>query len=193
MYAPLTQLAEGPFQSAISLTLRASAGSPALLTRSVAEAASGVDRGLALTFRTLSDYLDASLVQERVVAMIAGFFGALALPLAGLGLYGVTSYAVTRRRPEIGVRMALGASANAVMTLVLSRVAVLVGVGAAVGAAISVWAARFVAPLLYGLQPTDATTLIGAVLVLGTVGGIAGWIPARRAARVDPASVLRES
>ena len=120
-----------------------------------ARAITGVNRDLALTFRPLADQVDASLTQERVVAMLAGFFGALALLLAALGLYGVTSYAVSRRRTEIGIRMALGAAPGGVVRLVLSRVTLLVGIGVLVGGGISVWASKFVATLLYGLEPRD--------------------------------------
>ena len=108
--------------AAFNLNVRTSPGSSALLTRSIADAISGVNKDLALTFRPLSDQIGASLAQERIVAMLSGFFGGLALLLAGLGLYGVTSYAVSRRRTEIGIRMALGAAPAGVVRLVLSRV-----------------------------------------------------------------------
>jgi len=146
-----------------------------------------------MTFRPLVDQVDASLTQERVVAMLAAFFGALALLLAALGLYGVTSYAVSRRRTEIGIRMALGAEPAGVVRLVLSRVFVLVGLGVIVGVGLSWWASKFVATLLYGLEPRDPMTLVGAVGLLAAVGAFAGWLPAWRAARIDPAEVLRES
>ena len=120
--------------------MRAASGSSALLTRSIADAIASVNKDLALTFRPLSDQIGASLTQERIVAMLAGFFGALALLLAGLGLYGVTSYAVSRRRTEIGIRMALGAAPAGVVRLVLSRVSMLVGLGVLIGAGISLWA-----------------------------------------------------
>src|SRR6202040_1827889 len=103
---------------------------------------------LALTFRPLADQISASLIQERVVATLSGLFGALALLLAGIGLYGVAAYAVARRRTEIGIRMALGAAPAGVVRLVLSRVSSLVGVGVIVGAGISLWASQFVASLL---------------------------------------------
>src|SRR5262245_46499047 len=176
-----------------NLNVRTAARSPALLTRSIADAIAGVNKDLALTFRPLSDQVSASMTQERIVAMLAGFFGALALLLAGLGLYGVTSYAVSRRRSEIGIRMALGAAPDAVVRLVLSRVSVLVGLGVLIGAAVSSWASQFVATLLYGLEPRDPVTLAGSAAVLAAVGAIAGWLPARRASRIDPAVVLRDS
>ena len=103
------------------------------------------------------------------MARLSMFFGGLALLLAALGLYGVTSYAVNRRRTEIGIRMALGANPSGVVFLVLR-----------------------VTTLLYGLQPRDPMTFIGAAAVLMAIGLLAGWIPARRAARIDPTVVLRQ-
>ncbi len=125
--------------------------------------------------------------------MLSGFFGGLALLLAGLGLYGITAYAVSRRRAEIGIRLALGAEPRRVVRLVLARVAILVGAGVVAGVAASIWLSRFVAALVYGLDPRDPTTLAGAVAVLAVVGATAGWLPARRASRIDPARVLRDS
>jgi putative ABC transport system permease protein len=194
-YLPLAQfdyLADLGIRT-INLSIRARTGSPMTLTRSVAAAAATVNPQLALTFRPLADQIDASLTQERVVAMLAGFFGALALLLAGLGLYGVTSYAVSRRRAEIGIRMALGAAPAGVVRFVLARLTLLVAIGVAAGAGVSAWASRFVATLLYGLEPRDPVTLAGAALVLGAVGALAGSLPACRASRVDPAEVLRQS
>ena len=190
MYLPLTQQPGPP--SSMSISVRAAGGSPALLTKSLAAALTGVNKDVAITFRMLSEQVNASLIQERIVAMLSGFFGGLALLLAGLGLYGVTSYAVSRRRTEIGIRMALGAAPSGVVRLVLRRVALLVSFGVMLGAGISVWASRFVTTLLYGLQPRDPATLVLAALVLSLIGAMAGWIPARRAARIDPAQVLRE-
>jgi predicted permease len=192
-YSPLAQFDfPGSVPTDITLSIRAVAGSPMLLARSVAAALIAEDPDLAFTFRAMTDQVSGSLTQERVIAMLAGFFGALALLLAGLGLYGVTSYAVSRRRTEIGIRMALGAAPAGVVRLVLARVTMLVAIGVALGAGVSVWAAKFVATLLYGLEPRDPLTLIGAAVVLGTVGALAGWLPAWRASRIDPAEVLRE-
>jgi len=172
MYVPLAQFDDSrrPAPPNISVSVRARGGPPALLARGVAAAITSVNPDLALTFRPLADQVDASLTQERIVAMLSGFFGALALLLAGLGLYGVTSYAVTRRRTEIGIRMALGAAPAGVVRLVLARVT-----------------------LLYGLEPRDPATLAGSAAALAAVGALAGWLPAHRASRIDPAQVLRDA
>jgi putative ABC transport system permease protein len=133
------------------------------------------------------------MAQDRILAVLSGFFGGLALLLASLGLYGVTSYAVTRRRAELGIRLALGAAPAIVIRLVITRVIALVAAGVAVGAALTLGMARFVTSLLYGLEPRDPATLVGAVITLGAVGALAGYLPAYRASRIDPAEVLRES
>jgi ABC-type antimicrobial peptide transport system permease subunit len=194
VYTPVNQLYVSPAAiDAVSLSVRASAGSPAALSKSVAAAIGSVNPELTVTFQPLADQLIASLTQERLIAELSGFFGALALLLAALGLYGVTASSVARRRVEIGIRMALGAAPAAVIHLVLSRVARLVGVGVLVGTILSLWASHFVAAMLYGLQPRDPLTLVGSAAVLATTGAIAGWLPARVASRLEPAQVLRES
>ncbi|MBZ5557808.1 MAG: ABC transporter permease [Acidobacteriia bacterium] len=192
IYVPIAQgFLPAPWLAQVHLSVRSTNGPPARLARSIGSAVSAVNRELALTFQPLADQVDASLTQERVVAQLSGFFGALALLLAGLGLYGVTAYAVSRRRREIGIRVALGAAPAGVVRLVLSRVTMLVGLGVVIGTGVSLWASRYVASLLYGLQPRDPATLSGAVVVLAVVGGLAAWLPARRASRIDPAVVLR--
>jgi predicted permease len=191
LYLPLAQQLGGP--STTTLSVQSGLGaSPALLTRSVADAIGRVDRDLALTFRPLADQVGAALTQERLVATLSGFFGGLALVLAGLGLYGVTAYAVHRRRGELGIRMALGAAPGGVVRLVLRRVAFLVGTGVLVGGAISWWAAPFVGTLLYGVDPRNPLIFTAAALMLAGIGALAGWAPARRAARIDPVDTLRE-
>jgi ABC-type lipoprotein release transport system permease subunit len=195
IYVPLAQSSGlfPPDRTAISISVRSAAGSPAPLSRSVAAALAAADPDLAFSFRPVSAYLDASLAHERTVALLAGFFGVLALLLAGLGLYGMTSYAVSCERAEIAIRLALGAAQAGVVRLVLSRLALLVGAGVIIGGAASLWLSRFVAALVYGVAPRDPGTLAGASLVLAAVGAAAGWLPARRASRIDPAQVLRES
>jgi predicted permease len=194
LYQPLLQYDARRFPLAsASVSVRGVSGHPAALAHSVASAVTAVDPDLAYSFRPLAEQVNASLIQERLVAMLSGFFGALALLLAGLGLYGVTAYAVSRRRAEIGIRMALGSPPSGVVRLVLLRVGVLVAIGVAAGAAISAWAARFVASLLFGLEPRDPASFAGAAIALAAIGLAAGWLPAYRASRIDPAEVLRDS
>ena len=193
IYMPMAQRSDPLLFTYFFIAVRAASGSPALLTRSVAAALTAVNRDLTVTFRPLSTVVDESLAQDRLVAMLSGFFGVLALLLAGLGLYGVTAYAVARRRTEIGIRMALGAPPAEVVRLVLARVAMLVGIGVIVGAGVSLWASRFVTSILYGLEGRDPATLLSAAITLAAVGAVAGGLPAWRAARMDPAEVLRES
>jgi putative ABC transport system permease protein len=194
LYVPMAQLSESFAVPAISLSVRSTnAGSPALLSHSVATAIADVNSALAVTFLPMTSLVNASLTQERVIATLSGFFGGLALLLAGLGLYGVTAYAVSRRRSEIGIRMALGAPPSGVVRLVFARVARLVGAGVIAGILVSLWLSRFVESLLFGMTSRDPMTLAAAALVLTIVGAVAGWIPARRASRIDPGRVLRDA
>jgi predicted permease len=191
MFAPLPQAPVGAPQQ-ISISIRSAGGSPTAVAHDVASALTSVDRDLTFSFRAVSDQVSTSIRQERLIALLSGFFGLLALLIAGVGLYGVTSYAVGRRRGEMSIRMALGARPTTIIGLVLSRVCRLVALGVAIGAVLSLWAARFVSSLLFGVEPHDMPTLFGAVVVLASVGAVAAWLPARRASRIDPAEVLRE-
>ena len=190
MYRALAQQPEP--SSFVSMSIRAEQGSPLALTKAVAAAVQQVDGDASLTFRALDDQVNSALIQERLLAMLSGFFALLALLLAGLGLYGVTAYAVTRRRVEMCIRMALGSTPGGVIALVLRRVAWLVGLGVVIGGAGSYWATSLVSSLMWGIEPRDIGTLAAAVAVLATVGVIAAWLPARRASRLDPGAVLRE-
>ena len=189
MFIPFAQW-RNPSPS-VSLGVRSAGIPPLSLTRSLGDAFAKIDPQASLTFFTLASQVDASLVQERLLARLSTFFGGLALLLASLGLYGVTAYSVNRRRAEIGIRMALGASAADVVRIVLARVATLVAIGTAIGIAASLWASRFVVSFIYGFEPSDPATFIVAALVLTLVAAAAGWLPARRASRIDPAAVLR--
>jgi putative ABC transport system permease protein len=188
MYIPLG-MEEQP--TSMALGVRVASGDPLALSKAV-EAVIGREAPQAtVVIRSLADQVAASLAQERLVARLSAFFGGLALVLAALGLYGVTAYAVTRRRVEIGIRMALGANPASVVRLVIVRVGWLVGLGIVAGGALSLWAVRFIATLLYGLEPWDPATFAGAAAILGAVSALAGWIPARRASRIDPTIALR--
>lgn len=193
-YTPLAQLPfPGPPPTDITLSVRATAGSPMLLARSITAALMAVDRDLVFSFRPMSDRLNASLIQDQLIATLSGLFGALALLLAGLGLYGMTAYAVASRRVEIGIRMALGSTGSRIVRLLLSHTARLVIAGIAIGIIGSLWASKFVAVLLFGVEPRDPLALVGAAVVLCVVGLAATTLPALRASQLDPASVLRES
>jgi ABC-type antimicrobial peptide transport system permease subunit len=191
LYVPLRQQKEPP--ASMSLSVRSSYGAPALLSHSVAESIGRVDSNIAITFTPLKQQVEAALVQERILAALSGSFGALALLLAGLGLYGMTWYAVTTRRTEIGIRAALGATPAAVARLMLSYVSVVVGIGIVIGLGMSWWATKLIRPLLFDVEPHDVVTLAWSVGLLVSVAAVAGWIPAHRASRIDPAAVLRST
>jgi predicted permease len=192
VYLPLGQDTDPILTTNFYLGVRSTRQPPQQLTRAISAAILGVNRDIVMKARPIGDEVRDALAQDRIVAELSGFFGGLALLLAGLGLYGVTSYAVSCRRAEIGIRMALGAAPAGVIRLVLAHATKLVAIGIAVGAGVSFWASKFAATLLYGLEPRDPLTLIGAGVVLGAVGALAAWLPARRASRLDPAEVLRE-
>ncbi len=152
-----------------------------------------VDRNLPLfRVKTLRVQAEESLVKERVVAMLASFFGALALLLACVGLYGLMAYAVVRRTAEIGIRMALGARSPQMIWLVLRETLLLATAGIAVGIPVVLWTARYVKTMLYGVTPADPWNIGLAAVTM--VGGamLAGYLPARRAAGIDPMVALRQ-
>lgn len=181
---------EEPFL-AFFLAVRA-AGEKGALTAGLRQAIGDVDRGLSLQFVDFEQRIHESLSQDRTVALLSTFFGGLALMLAMVGLYGVMSYTVVRRQGEIGIRLALGASSGSVVWLVMRDVLLMLGAGLAAGVAASLAAGRLVTSLLYGVKPSDPVTMAGAVLVLATATAVAGYLPARRASRLEPTVTLRE-
>jgi predicted permease len=176
----------------VNVSVLAAHGAPATLSPSISTAILGVAPEMVLQSRTLTEQVNADMSQERMLAVLFGSFGGLALLLAALGLYGVMANAVSRRRAEIGIRMALGARPSRVVQLVMRRAVAMVAAGVALGTVLSLWASRFVETLVWGLEPRDPATLVSAAAILAAVGAFAGWLPAWRASRIDPAIVLRE-
>jgi predicted permease len=151
-----------------------------------------IHSGLGVDFAALTTQIQRSLMRDRLMAALAGAFGILAGVLAVLGLYGVIAYMVARRRNEIGVRIALGASRGRVIGLVLREAILLLSVGLAVGIAFAAWAGEAAASLVYGMKPRDPVTLGGAVALLAIVALAASYGPARRAAGLQPMEALRQ-
>jgi len=141
--------------------------------------------------KAMTVVVDESLFLERMVAALSVAFGALATLLAAIGLYGVMSYTVARRTREIGIRMALGAERSSVMWLVLKEVALMVGIGVAVGLPLAIALSRLVQSQLFDLSAHDPAALVASAALLAMVALAAGYLPARRATRVDPMSALR--
>ena len=167
-------------------------GDPASIVPAVRNLLRDVNPAITVDFSTLSNQIAASLQREKVLAILSGLFGTVALVLAVLGLYGVMSYTVARRRGELGVRIALGALRGSVVKLVLNEVGLVVAIGLVVGAVGAKFATTQVAPFLYGTESANAFIYVGAAVLLASVALIAGLIPAVRAARVDPIEALRE-
>jgi predicted permease len=188
VYLPIRQTSQASSQT---LCVR-SDGDPTALLPALRRVVQALDKDLPIfDVLTYTEQVNRSLNLERLVTMLSGFFGTSALLLAAIGLYGVLSYSVVRRTRELGIRMALGAQPDKVFQLVMVETLglVLIGIVAGLGAALAT--TRFVSGFLYGLTPTDPVTLSLAVLVLVIVAALAGYLPARRAARVDPLVVLR--
>jgi putative ABC transport system permease protein len=162
------------------------------LTSSVERTAAGINPAMGIQFSVLKSQIRDTMLRERLMASLSGFFGLLAGLLSTIGLYGVISYMVARRRNEIGIRMALGADRGRVLALVMREAAILLAVGLAVGTALSLVSTRAAASLLFGLKPRDPVTLALAALALTMVAAGASYFPAFRAARIHPTEALRE-
>jgi predicted permease len=190
LFVPVNQL-EGEAAYANEIEIRA-AGNAADITEEVRRAIHGIDSNLPVTnFTPLSDQVNDSLRQPRLISELTGCFGLLALVLACVGLYGVMTYDVTRKTNEIGIRIALGAGKGDVLKIVIGKGLKQVLVGVIVGIAGALALTRFLSSLLFGVKPTDPLTFAIATLILAAVALVACYIPARRAAKVDPMVALR--
>jgi hypothetical protein len=158
----------------------------------VTRAIHDVNPAINLEFTFVERAIQASLLRERLMAMLSAAFGLLAGLIAAIGLYGLMSYTVARRSNEIGIRLALGAARGRVLRMVLADAGLHVAIGLTLGVALAVAAGRWVQTLLYGLEPSDPATLAGATGLLAIIGLLATLAPALRAARVDPVTALRE-
>ncbi len=187
MFLPLQQ----NFRSSLVLHVRA-AGDPAGLQEAVRAELRALDRDLPVhDVTTLEEHLSSQLMVPKLAALVLGIFGVLAAFLASLGVYGLMSSTVVQRTREIGIRLALGADRRAVMRLVLGQVLLLLGVGLAVGLSLAFVASRFLSSFLYGVGSRDPASFLAAPLLLGVVALAAGYLPVRRATRVDPIRALR--
>jgi predicted permease len=187
MYVPYLQARPGG-----SVIVVRTAAAPASATSGVREAVRQVDSNLPMMdISTQLEQVERRFAQEKIFAQAYTLFGGLALLLAGIGLFGLMSYSVSRRTNEIGIRMALGARSQDVLGLVMRESMILVAVGIAIGMAVALSVSRFVATLLFGLAPNDAFSVAAATGIMVVVAGLAGFLPARRASRVDPMVALR--
>ena len=165
--------------------------SPEALEKTIGHEVESLGHEYVIRTRTVAQTIDAELVEERVTAMLSGFFAALALLLASIGLYGLMSYTVTRRTREIGIRVAVGAQRRDILWIVLRETLTLAGTGLAIGIPCAIAACRLISNMLFGLSPSDLSTIVAVSLLLLLVALIAGYLPARRASAIDPIVALR--
>jgi putative ABC transport system permease protein len=187
-YFPVAQVPEHAEEQAFEIR---TAMRPTTLIPAVQEAVTSVSKTIPLDFTTLAQQVDDSLVQERLLATLSTFFGGLALLLAMIGLYGALSYLVTQRQAEFGIRMALGAPQGSILLLVMRDVLLVLAGGVTAGACLALATVGVLQKMLFGLAPRDTFTFLAAIGVLSVVAIVAGYIPARRATRVDPMVALR--
>jgi ABC-type antimicrobial peptide transport system permease subunit len=158
---------------------------------SVKRTMAGISPDIVVRTSVLSERIQESLLRERLIALLSGFFGLLASLLAAVGLYGIIAYTVTRRQHEIGLRIALGAGTQQVIAMVLKESLVLLGVGLPIGIVLAMAAAHEARALLFGVAPHDPATFAVGIGVLVVLTLAASWLPAARASRVDPSVALR--
>ena len=192
-FEPLVHLpvSQNPDGGALKLLVKPRAaidGLAPLLLRQIAK----INPEISVQSAQLTQVIRDGLVRERLMAALSAAFGILAGLLAAVGIYGVMSYTVTRRSSEIAIRLAMGASRGEVLRMVVIDAGWLIGIGLVIGAAMGLGVAKYAATLLFGLQPNDPATVASAVGLLATIGLLASYLPARRAARVDPMNVLRQ-
>jgi ABC-type antimicrobial peptide transport system permease subunit len=168
------------------------AGDPNSFAQAVRQTINGIDDKIPIFgVTTLEEQVQDTLDQDRLIAQLVSFFGALALILACIGLFGVMAHGVARLTSEIGIRMALGARGGNIAWMILRETLTLVVLGLVISIPAALLAAKFISSQLFGLKPADPVALIGAAVVLTIVALLAGYVPARRASRVNPLNALR--
>jgi ABC-type antimicrobial peptide transport system permease subunit len=190
MFVPYAQGADSKARSMYVVARTATA--PVALMSALRGAVADVDRDVPISrMKTQAEQIQETLGTEVAFTRVLVAFGAFALFLACMGLHGVTAYSVARRTSEIGVRIALGAQRSDVVWLVLRQVVVITTAGLAAGVPLAVWAGNGVNAFLFGVKPADPSSLAAAAILMIVVAGVAGFIPARRATRLDPLAALR--
>ena len=188
MYLPRTQI---PLDI-VSLVVRSRVSDPAALTSAVRKELAAMDGSIPLTsVRVFDEYISRSLARPRFNALLLSIFAGTALFLTAIGIYGVMAYSVSQRTNEIGIRMALGAAQSAIFRLVVGQAMTLVGISLALGLIGAFGATHLLNSLLYGVRSWDPLTFVAIVFLISIVAFLAAWLPARRAARVDPVVALR--
>jgi len=188
VYVPQTQI---PFHT-VTLAVRTRVSNPAALASAIRAELAAVDSNLPLTsVHVFDEYISRSLARPRFNALLLSIFAGTALLLTAIGIYGVMAYSVAQRTNEIGIRMALGANKSSIFRLIVGQAMTLVAISVVLGLAGAFAATRLLSSLLYGVGASDPTTFIAIVLFLSVVAFLAAWMPARRAARVNPIEALR--
>jgi predicted permease len=190
VYRPILQI-QGQAAYSVNIQVRTN-GDASSFAGPFRQVITGIDDKIPIhDVTTMEEQMQESLKQDRLIAQLVSFFGALTLLLASIGLYGVMAHGVARRTNEIGIRMALGAKGGNIAWMILRETLVLVFIGLVIGVPTALFAARFVSSQLFGLQAADPVALISAAVILTLVALFAGYFPARRASRVNPLTALR--
>jgi predicted permease len=191
IFSPLAQSASRNDSQSVSFAIR-TAADPDRMAADVRAALRSIDPNLPLyDFTTMNQQVQSTISQQRMMAMLSGFFGLLALTLSAIGLYGVLAYSVSRRTGEIGVRMALGADRSNILRMILGETGQLLGIGVIAGLGMSFAATRLIKTMLYGVTPEDPHAFLLGSVILVLVGLGAALLPARRAVTIEPMAALR--
>jgi putative ABC transport system permease protein len=192
MFIPWQQFNDGQPNN-YGFLVRVSAGDPMALAPILPELVRQADPRLRIrAMQSYEDLIGDTIITERIMAALGGFFGLLALMVACLGVFGVMAFQVSRRTNEIGVRMALGAGRSGIVILVLREAALMIAAGCSVGAGAALTLAGLTRKMLFGITPNDPPVFVVAATLLAVAALAAAWLPARRAARIDPLTALRQ-